>query len=127
VQIVSISARRAVAILKEISILKVRAAKLFPKNGSIDEQAQQLSSLAFGIAVGTPHRLLSLCRSDRNVKHTSLNLLDRANLLVFDSNVTNKQYSVCTLPDTAPYCIELLNDFAIPQMRQRGDLHVAFF
>lgn len=102
-------------------------AKLFPKNGSIDEQTKQLSTLAFGIAVGTPHRLLSLCQAGSDPKKGPHSLLDRVNLIVFDSDVSNKQYTVCTLPDTAPQCMELLTDFAIPQMMKRDDMHLAFF
>jgi U3-containing 90S pre-ribosomal complex subunit len=125
--IVCLSARRAVAILKDLSMWKVRVAKLFPKNGSVEEQTKQLSTTAFGIAVGTPHRFLSLCQASRDPKKGYPSLLDKVNLIVLDSEVSNKQYTVCTLPDTAPQCMELLTNFAIPQMMEREDLHLAFF
>lgn len=123
--IVCISARRAVTILKDLSALKIRVAKLFPKNGTVDEQCKQLSTTAFGVAVGTPHRLLALAtkRSDG----TNPLAFDETKLIILDSDVSNKQYTVCTLPDTAPHCMELLREFAIPQFKKRKDLHLAFF
>jgi hypothetical protein len=137
---VCLSARRAVAILKELAPLKVRSAKLFPKNGSVSEQQQQLGTAAFGIAVGTPHRLCQLAAATAattavggrvstrgaNDDDTSgrFNAPDRKNvgplslqhsrLLIFDCHVSQKQYTVCTLPDTAPHCAMLVRDFVAP-------------
>ena len=125
--IVCISARRAVSILKDLSAMKIRAAKLFPKNGSLEDQCQQLSSTAFGLAVGTPHRLVSLCRAESKTAQQPALSLEKAKLIVFDSDISHKQYTVCTLPDTAPHCMELLNDFVLPQLKKRQDLRLAFF
>ena len=58
--IICASARRAVSILKEISSLNVRAAKLFSKHMNIDDQIAMLESNKYSISVGTPNRLLKL-------------------------------------------------------------------
>jgi U3-containing 90S pre-ribosomal complex subunit len=111
-----------VAILKDLTALKIRVAKLFPKNGSVEEQSSQLASASFGLAVGTPHRLLTLCSQGKKALS-----FDRTKLFIMDSDISNKQYTVCTLPDTAPHCMELLQDFILPQMKKRQDLQLAFF
>jgi hypothetical protein len=120
VVVVCISAKRAVAVLKELSVTKVRAAKLFAKHMNITEQAEQLSSSPFGLAVGTPNRLRALCEGgDLSFAHTQL--------VVFDCQVSNKAFTVCTLPDTAPDCMSLLRDSVVPQLKKRKDIRLAFF
>lgn len=120
VVVVCISAKRAVAVLKELSVTKVRAAKLFAKHMNITEQAEQLRSTPFGLAVGTPNRLRALCDGgDLSFAHTQL--------VVFDCQVSNKAFTVCTLPDTAPDCMSLLKDFAVPQLKKRKDIRLAFY
>jgi hypothetical protein len=107
--------------LKEFAPIKARAAKLFPKNGSIAEQLKELASTPFGLAVGTPHRLQALCKDGGkdalSFRHTQL--------VVFDCHLSNKQYSVLTLPDTAPNCMGLLKDYVLTQFDHRKDLHIA--
>jgi len=130
--IVCISARRAVAALKELASLKVRAAKLFPKNGSVEEQRQQLSGAAVGLAVGTPHRLLQLMAvagdsDDGPQRQQRLLTLDRTQLVVLDCQLSHKQFTVCTLPDTAPHCMKLIQDSVLPQLKKRKDCKIAFF
>lgn len=123
---------------------------MFPKNGSVEEQSKTLSLTSFGIAVGTPHRLVALSSStnatatDQNKNHddddnnnnhnnkqqekpSSASLLDQTKLIVFDCDVSSKQYTVCTLPDTAPSNVIFVRDCIIPQLQQRQDLHLAFF
>jgi hypothetical protein len=118
--VVCISAKRAVAVLKELSVTKVRAAKLFAKHMNIGEQSEQLRSTPFGLAVGTPNRLRALCDGgDLSFAHTQL--------VVFDCQVSNKAFTVCTLPDTAPDCMSLLREFAVPQLKKRKDIRLAFF
>ena len=90
--VVCISARRAVAILKELNSLKVRAAKLFPKNASASEQREQLRTTPFGLAVGTPHRMSLLAAGD--LEQEGGLSFERTQLVVFDSMLSNKQYSV---------------------------------
>jgi len=132
--IVCISARRAVATLKELSSLKMRTAKLFPKNGSVEEQRQLLASNSYGIAVGTPHRLNALLSDSSTSDHhrsgpssSSSLSLDRTLLVVLDCHVSHKQYTVSTIPDTAQHCMELLDDHVLPQLQGRKDIRVAFF
>jgi hypothetical protein len=93
VVIVCLSARRAVEILKELTSLKCRIAKLFPKNGSVEQQAKELQRFQFPIVIGTPHRLAALsgCKGyggDQSLK------FNKTMLLVIDSYVSNKMYSV---------------------------------
>jgi hypothetical protein len=120
VVVVCISAKRAVAVLKELSATKVRAAKLFAKHMDIGEQCEQLRTAQFGLAVGTPNRLRALCDGgDLSFEHTQL--------VILDSQVSNKAFTVCTLPDTAPDCMGLLRDYAVPQLKKRKDISLAFF
>jgi hypothetical protein len=120
VVVVCISAKRAVAVLKELSGTKVRAAKLFAKHMNMGEQSEQLRSTPFGLAVGTPNRLRALCDGgDLSFTHTQL--------VIFDCQVSNKAFTVCTLQDTAPDCMGLLSDFVVPQLKKRKDIRLAFF
>lgn len=108
VLIVCLSARRSVAVLKELASLQLRAFKLFPKSGSIAEHTSMLQSVApCPLAVGTPHRLLAL---------QSVLRLDHTRLVVLDGCCSQKQYTVCTLPDTAPHCMEWLERVVLPQV-----------
>lgn len=127
--IVCLSARRAVSILKELAVLKVRVGKFFPKNGSVSEQRNLLASTPLGLAVGTPHRLHQLlcppssscstpshAKSSPNKQHQQQKLsLGQTRLVIFDCHVSHKQYTVCTLPDTAPHCMALVRDGLGPQ------------
>jgi hypothetical protein len=112
--VVCISARSAVAVLNELSSLKVRVAKIFPNNGSAEEQCEQHSLTSFGLAVGTPHRLQLLYKSGEE-ENRGLTL-DRTQLVILDSDVSNNQYTVCKLPDTLPHCMNFLNESILPQL-----------
>merc|ERR1712166_814329 len=118
--ILCLSARRCVAVLKDLAPLKLRVAKLFPKGGTIDEQARQLESTVCGIAVGTPHRIKELIdRGSLSLKNTQLFGLD-----TFENP---KNFSVYTLPDTAPFIQTLLKDHARPVCcGGRKDLKIGF-
>ena len=119
VVIVTISARRAVAILKELADLKVRAAKLFPKTGTVKAQIIHLRKHPCPIAVGTPQRLSGLLNDTM--------VLDNTQLLILDAHSSQKDYTVCTLPDTARHVAELLQDRVLPQLKKRKDFKLAFF
>lgn len=119
--VVCVSARRAVQVLKDLAPLKARAAKLFPKNGSISEQLKELADAPFGIAVGTPHRIQSLCKGEDSTALT----LRHTQLVVFDSHLNDKHFSVLTLPDTATSCVEFLVRTVAPELRQRKDVRIA--
>lgn len=117
VVILCLSARRAVTVLKELAPFSVRVAKIFPKQGSMEEQTNQLESGSFGFAVCTPHRILSLAKQDSiSFEHTEL--------LVVDTFRDSKMFSVDTLPDTAPHAQELLQ-YIQPECKKRKNLRVA--
>jgi hypothetical protein len=118
--IVCISARRCVEVLKDLAPLKLRVAKLFPKQGTIGEQSKQLETTVCGIAVGTPHRVKEL------IEKGSLNLKN-TQLLGLDTFQNPKNFSVYTLPDTAPFIQSILKDHAQPVCCSgRKDLKIGF-
>ena len=148
--VICVSARRAVSLLKdEMSSFKVRTGKFFPKNGSIIEQQQQLASSILPIVIGTPHRLRQLSSSvssttstttlsDSNSKSSSNNdgartlNWDYTQLVIIDNyQIPHKQYTVCTLPDTASDCMNLFKEHVYPQLctttsnnHRKKDLHI---
>ena len=124
VLIVCLSARRAVAVLKELSQLKVRAAKLFAKHMSIDDQRELLQTSAFGLAVGTPHRIQALCEKENG---RSTLYLGKTKLVILDTHANQKGYTVCTLPDTASECMSFVREQVLPELKARKDIKVAFF
>ena len=120
VVIVCQSARRAVAVLKDLTDLRLRATKLFPKNGEVQQQVTQLRLNPFPLAVGTPHRLSALCREEKGLSFS------HTQLVVLDCFVSKKQYTVCTLPDTAAETMGLLREHVIPEMKANKNLRIAF-
>jgi hypothetical protein len=52
--IICLSARRAVQILKDLAPLRTRAAKLFAKHISMEQQKEQMESGSFGFSVVHP-------------------------------------------------------------------------
>mmetsp|Transcript_4423 Transcript_4423/g.6305 ORF Transcript_4423/g.6305 Transcript_4423/m.6305 type:complete len:283 (-) Transcript_4423:232-1080(-) len=126
VVVVCVSARRAVAVLKELAGLKVRAAKLFAKHMDVDQQKELLRQSAYGLAVGTPHRLQALCGKDQGEQRAALNF-EQTQLVLLDSQTNPKGFTVCTLPDTAPDCMHFLSENVLPQLAKRKDLKIAMF
>lgn len=127
VVIVCLSARRAVQILKQLSPLNVRAAKLFAKHMDVDEQIAMLRNSSFGIAVGTPNRLLKLFEIGGSEEGKGALTLDGTELVVIDNQEDSKAFTVCTLNDTAPDLMQFLNRAVVPQMRKRQTLKLAMF
>lgn len=119
VLIICLSARRAVHVLKELAPLNVRAAKLFAKHITIEDQVKQLQESPFGIAVGTPHRILTLAQQG------ALSL-EQTQCVVLDTFLNDKKYSVYTLPDTVPHTQDFLKEYAHPELLKRRDLSIAF-
>jgi hypothetical protein len=119
VLIVCLSARRAVDVLKELAPLRIRAAKLFAKHMTIEEQTKQMESGSFGFAVGTPHRIVTL--AEKGVLS-----LERTKFVVLDTFLNSKNFSVYTLPDTVPHTQQLLKEYVYPECNKRRDLQVAF-
>jgi hypothetical protein len=131
--IVCLSARRAVTVLKELARYKLRIAKLFAKHLTVEQQESMLQSTSFPIAVGTPHRLVTLASASAvasgasGTKTTTPALsLSKTKLIVLDSHVNPKKYTVCTLPDTAPHVQEFLVQLIHPELKRRNDLQIAF-
>ena len=106
--------------LKELAPFKVRAAKLFAKHMQVAQQEQWLRETPFPIAVGTPHRLQVLCEKGAlRLNHTKL--------IVLDAHKDSKNFTVCTLPDTAPHCSEFLREQVLPALNERPkELKLAF-
>jgi hypothetical protein len=125
--IVCLSARRAVQILKQLSPLNVRAAKLFAKHMDMEEQITMLRTSSFGIAVGTPNRLLKLFEIGGSEEGKGALSLDGTELVVIDNQEDSKAFTVCTLNDTAPDLMQFLNRAVVPQMRKRQTVKLAMF
>ena len=129
VLIVCLSARRAVSILKDLSSsdsgsgcnYKFGIAKLFAKHLTVEQQTNMLSNTSYPIAIGTPHRLLALLSTPNtenpNLSDTALSL-KHTQLVVLDCHPNIKNYTVCTLPDTAPHVKELIQNYIQPQMNR---------
>jgi protein CMS1 len=112
-----LSARRAVQVLKELAPLNVRAAKLFAKHITIEDQVKQLQESPFGIAVGTPHRILTLAQQG------SLSL-EETQCVVLDTFVNDKKFSVYTLPDTMLHTQDFLKEYIKPACQKRKDCRI---
>ena len=94
----------------------------------MDDQAKQLESTDFGLAVGTPHRIKELMeRGSLSLNGTTLFGLD-----IFEND---KSFSVYTMADTSPPTQDLLKDHVYPQCvenrankngKRWSDLKVAF-
>lgn len=125
VLIICASARRAVSILKEISSLNVRAAKLFAKHLTIADQTAMLENNKYSIAVGTPNRLLKLTEVNGS-KEAPLSL-DQTELIIIDCHEDKKRYTVCTMNDTAPDLMIFIKEAVVPQFKSRSNLKFAFF
>jgi hypothetical protein len=125
VVVVCISARRAVAVLKELSGLKIRCGKFFAKHLSIEAQKEMLRNQSFAIVVGTPNRLKALCEPEQRGGKAPM-YLGKTNLVVLDTHANQKGYTVCTLPDTAPDTFDLIKEKVLPEMKARKDLKLAF-
>jgi len=127
VLIVCVSALRAVEVLKEISSLNMRAAKLFAKHMDVSDQVEMLKNNSYGIAVGTPGRLLTLLqKQNENDKEGAL-LLEHTELIIIDCHEDKKKFTVCTMNDTAPDLMKFIQDAVVPQMKQRKTIKFGMF
>lgn len=125
--IISASALRAVAILKDMSSLNLRAAKLFAKHMNLSDQVNMLQENSYPIAVGTPNRLLKLFETNRNDEGEGALSLEHTELIIIDCFEDKKKFTVCTMNDTAPDMMQFINDAVVPQMNKRKDIKFAMF
>jgi len=123
--IICISALRAVEVLKDISSLNIRAAKLFAKHMNISDQVSMLKNNSYPIAVGTPNRLLKLF--DTTEEGKSALSLDQTELIVIDCFEDIKKFTVCTMNDTAPDLMKFILDAVVPQMKKRDNIKFGMF
>ena len=67
-----------------------------------------------------PHRCLALFRN-------GVLVLDRTELVLVDCSEDGKGFTVCTMNDTAPDLMKLIDVEALPQIRRRKTLKFAMF
>lgn len=127
VLIVCVSALRSVAILKQLSSLNLRAAKLFAKHMQVSDQVDMLEKTVYPIAVGTPNRLLKLSQIESNVDNKGALNFENTELIVFDCYEDQKKFTVCTLNDTAPDLMQLLHEAVLPQVGKRKNIKFGMF
>lgn len=118
--VLCLSARRAVALLKDLSSLNVRVAKLFAKHMDVKDQVAMLEQNKYGIGVGTPNRCLKL------VEEGALSL-ERTERVLVDCHEDGKRFTVCTMNDTAPDLMEFIHMAVLPQIRKRNSIKFAMF
>jgi len=124
VLIVCLSARRATVILKSLSSMNIRTAKLFSKHFDLNQQITMLRENKYGIGVGTPNRLLKLASSNNGKPALSLK---HTELLILDSHEDNKRFTLCTLNDTAPDLMEFIRSAVEPEFhRKKNPIKLAF-
>jgi hypothetical protein len=127
VLIICSSAKRAVSLLKDISSLNIRAAKLFSKHMKVKDQVEMLSQNSYSIGVGTPNRYLKLFETTRgNGKDRALSL-EHTQLIIIDSYEDSKGFTVCTLNDTAPDFIMFLHKAILPQLQSRNTIKLSMY
>lgn len=132
VLILCISARRAVSLLKEMAGMNVRVAKLFAKHMNVAEQEQDLEDNSYGIAVGTPNRLLKLFEGtnddgDTEGKPNGALCLDYTQLVILDCHEDQKRFTVCTMNDTAPDLVRFLQVAVVPELRRRKSIKFGMY
>ena len=141
VLVITLSARRSVELMKQLSSLKLPIAKLFAKHMSVEDQLELLRGVGgkagnagrkrcYSLAVGTPGRLLKLLRHGRDdgpesggalrLKHTEV--------VIIDNHEDSKGWTVCTLNDTSKELMEFMKEGVVPQLEQRkSKIKVAMF
>lgn len=138
--VLTLSARRSVELLQQLSFLKLPVAKLFAKHMSVGDQVDLLngdggggkgkkSGRCFPIGVGTPGRLLTLLRHGReaNGKPGALRL-NHTELIVIDCHEDSKGFNVTTLKDTVPELMQFMKEGVVGELERRKDrIKVALF
>lgn len=127
VLIISVSALRSVAILKQLSSLNLRAAKLFAKHMQVSDQVGMLEKTVYPIAVGTPNRLLKLSQIKSDIDNKGALNFENTELVIFDCYEDQKKFTVCTLNDTAPDLMQLLHEAILPEVQKRKSIKFGMF
>ncbi len=152
VLVITLSARRSVELMKQLSTLRLPIAKLFAKHMNVDDQVELLcggfgkkkgdsgiggrgkekgkSSLkCYGIGVGTPGRLLTLLHHGKNESNCGGALrLNHTEVIVIDCQEDSKGFNVCTLKDTSKELMEFIKEGVVPELRKRaGNIKLALF
>lgn len=145
--IVTLSARRAVELMKELASLKLPVAKLFAKHFSVEEQVELLkgtvkggggggggkkrSERCYSIAVGTPGRLLTLLQHGRNEQGSDGQgalRLNHTEVIIFDTHEDAKGFNVCTLKDTSSDLMHFMKAGVVPQLeRKKSNLKITMY
>mmetsp|Transcript_21464 Transcript_21464/g.45059 ORF Transcript_21464/g.45059 Transcript_21464/m.45059 type:complete len:365 (+) Transcript_21464:55-1149(+) len=152
VLVVTLSARRSVELMKQLSTLRLPIAKLFAKHMNIDDQVQLLSGgvgkkglisgdggggkgkgnsphKCYGIGVGTPGRLLALLNHGKNESSYGGALrLNHTELIVIDCHEDSKGFNVCTMKDTSKELMDFMKEGVVPELSERaGNMKLALF
>jgi protein CMS1 len=117
VLVISSGARRSVEVLKKVSSLKLRTAKLFAKHLNVEDQRKMMAENTYGIAVGTPNRLEKL------VQEGALSLA-ATEFIIIDMLEDSKGFSVCTLKDTQT---DLCKFLTLAKDRLNDDMKIALY
>lgn len=147
--IITLSARRSVELMKQLSTFKLPVCKLFAKHMNLDEQVELLRGVGgiggkngvgseeshnqkhngkkkkcYSLAVGTPSRLLKLLlhgttNDPNNSDGGGALRLNHTELVIIDCHEDSKGWNVCTLRDTSSDLIEFLKMGVIPQCEAR--------
>jgi hypothetical protein len=144
--IVTLSARRSVELMKDLSSLKLPIAKLFAKHFSVEEQVELLkgtvngggggggkkrSERCYSIAVGTPGRLLTLLQHGRDEQGSDglgALRLNHTEVIIFDTHEDSKGFNVCTLKDTSSDLMHFMKEGVVPQLeRKKSNMTIALF
>ena len=152
--IITLSARRSVELMKQLSTFKLPVCKLFAKHMNLEEQVGLLRGVGgsggeshshnhkhkgkkkkcYSLAVGTPSRLLKLLlHGTTNDPNNSDGLggalrLNHTELVIIDCHEDSKGWNVCTLRDTSSDLIEFLKMGVVPQCEARkGKIKLAMF
>jgi hypothetical protein len=157
VLIVTLSARRSVELMKQLSAMKLPVAKLFAKHMSVEDQVELLKGVTgkkntggggaagggggskkgtangrcYSLAVGTPGRLLKLLRHGRDEPGSDglgALRLNHTEVVIIDCHEDSKGWTVCTLKDTSKDMMELMKEGVVPQLEKRkGKIKLAMF
>ncbi|KAL3798455.1 hypothetical protein ACHAW5_007407 [Stephanodiscus triporus] len=156
VVVITLSARRSVELMKQLSSMRLPVAKLFAKHMSVEDQVREGGMPSscrpgnaggggggrkgggkfYSLAVGTPGRLLKLLRHNGRDDgegggggaDSGALRLNHTEVVVIDCHEDSKGWNVCTLNDTSRELMEFMKEGIIPQLdKRRGKIKLAMF